>query len=242
MTYLSRIPLNPLRRRSVELVGNPQRLHAAVLGGIAQQPVTERVLWRLEQADHAWHLLVLTQSRPSWEHLVEQAGWPDADGGPARVASYDPLLALVMKGRQFRFKVCANPTSATTRPASPTQHQASALDAMSSRRGFRVGHRTVAHQLDWFLKRASGGVESWGFTVGTREEARVAITERKHLSFVKRGAPAPVTLETATFEGLLEVTDPARFAEVLVGGLGGGKAYGCGLVTVAGVDSGVVDS
>jgi CRISPR system Cascade subunit CasE len=217
-------------------------MHAAVLGGIAVQPVTERVLWRLEQASHAWDLLVLTQSKPSWEHLVEQAGWPGADGGAARIASYDPLLALVMKGRQFRFRVRANPTSAKTRPDSPTPHQASVIEETSGHRGFRVGHRTASHQLEWFAARASDGAERWGFTVGSRANPRVAITERERLSFRRRPSAPLVTLETATFEGLLEVTDPDRFVEVITGGLGGAKAYGCGLLTIAGVESGVVDS
>ncbi|WP_443075560.1 type I-E CRISPR-associated protein Cas6/Cse3/CasE [Streptomyces sp. NBC_01483] len=51
-------------------------MHAAVMGGLAVQPVAERVLWRLEtNTAHRAEILVLTNSRPSWEHLVEQGGW-----------------------------------------------------------------------------------------------------------------------------------------------------------------------
>src|SRR3954469_18997000 len=76
MPYLSRIYLNPLRTGAQRLLRNPQHMHAAVLGGLSRQPVTERVLWRLDTEQHRASLLVLTQSTPSWEHLVEQAGWP----------------------------------------------------------------------------------------------------------------------------------------------------------------------
>ena len=73
MAYLSRIWLNPLRTATQRMLRDPHVMHAAVLGGIPAQPVTERVLWRIEAGDpHRAELLVLTRSVPSWEHLVEQ--------------------------------------------------------------------------------------------------------------------------------------------------------------------------
>ena len=42
-----------------------------------------------------------------------------------------------------------------------------------------------------------------------------------------------VTLGVATFEGVLEVTDPEALRRVLIYGIGRGKAYGCGLMTLA---------
>lgn len=86
MPFLSRIWLNPLRAGAQRLLTSPHATHAAVLGGLSEQPVQQRTLWRLE-ADpaHRAALLVLTQTRPSWEHLVEQAGWPAADEPQALV-------------------------------------------------------------------------------------------------------------------------------------------------------------
>ena len=42
-----------------------------------------------------------------------------------------------------------------------------------------------------------------------------------------------VTLGVATFEGVLEVTDPDALRRALTHGIGRGKAYGCGLMTLA---------
>ena len=42
-----------------------------------------------------------------------------------------------------------------------------------------------------------------------------------------------VTIQMATFQGVLEVRDPARLRACLVGGMGRSKAYGCGLMTLA---------
>ena len=42
-----------------------------------------------------------------------------------------------------------------------------------------------------------------------------------------------VRLSIATFEGVLEVSDPQALRHAVVNGIGRGKAYGCGLLTLA---------
>ena len=42
----------------------------------------------------------------------------------------------------------------------------------------------------------------------------------------------PVTLLAVTYEGVLQVTDAERFRAMLCQGMGRGKAYGLGLMTV----------
>ncbi|MGL5864770.1 MAG: type I-E CRISPR-associated protein Cas6/Cse3/CasE [Dermatophilaceae bacterium] len=236
MPHLSKIPLNPLRRGSQRLVANPHRMHAAVLGGIGVQPVSERVLWRVDEAPHRHDLLVLTQSRPSWQHLVEQAGWPGADGSDAVVRDISPVLDLLAPGRQFSFRVRANPVSSLRRPERPTAAQERALARPDRRRGVRVGHRTASHQLGWFTDRASPDRHPWGFVLRQPESETTGsarLVERRRERFSKAPGGSPVTIDTATFEGVLTVVDAERFRDVLLGGLGGAKAYGCGLLTVA---------
>ncbi|HEX5493353.1 MAG TPA: type I-E CRISPR-associated protein Cas6/Cse3/CasE, partial [Mycobacteriales bacterium] len=121
MPYLSRISLNPLRTAAQRMLRNPQALHAAVLQSSSRQPVTERMLWRLElDTPHKATLLVLTQTAPSWEHLVEQAGWPGSDEPQALVRPYEPLLDRVVRGREFAFRLRANPVSSTRTPDKPS--------------------------------------------------------------------------------------------------------------------------
>ena len=233
MAYLSLITLNPLRRETQRLISSPQRLHAAVLRGLPQDDVTQRVLWRLERRERTMEVLVLTQRRPSWAALVESAGWPGADGGEGLVKDYDPLLARVAVGREFSFRVVTNPTSTLSVLKSPTAQQRASLDDASRKRGIRVGHRTAGTQLGWFLARAAGDFDTWGFTVGVPGDASVELVARRHESFIKGVDRRRVTLDTATFEGRLKVTDTERFTATLLGGLGRGKAYGCGLLTLA---------
>ncbi|WP_239336529.1 type I-E CRISPR-associated protein Cas6/Cse3/CasE [Frankia sp. CiP3] len=257
MTYLSRIWLNPLRRQSQALLGSPEKLHAAILGGISRQPISERVLWRLEsdssrgeardrpRREYRAELLVLTESAPSWEHLIEQAGWAHADEPQALIRDYQPLLDRLETGREFRFRLRANPVSSTRTPMNPSVSQKERL-SQPRPRGVRVPHRTATHQIAWLTSR----VERWGFHVLDTPDGDPALrlTARDRLTFYKRGEGEPgagagagasstrghrVVLSTATFDGALRVTDPALARHTLTHGVGSAKAYGCGLLTLA---------
>ncbi|MEU3281432.1 type I-E CRISPR-associated protein Cas6/Cse3/CasE [Streptomyces antibioticus] len=254
MPYLSKIALNPRRRAAVSLLSSPHRLHAAILAGLAVQPVTERVLWRLENSTpHRAEILVLTESRPSWAHLVDDAGWPGADGATPLIADYTPLLERIARGREFGFRLTANPVQSIPRPTRPSEQQAARLkegtDKGSRPRGFRVAHRTVTQQLQWLLTRC----ERHGFTIpdatatppapglqhagtdGQELSAGPAVTvvSRDILRFNKGKDGPRVTLSTATFEGRLRVTDPDALRTTLLGGIGPAKGYGQGLLTLA---------
>lgn len=247
MTYLSKIPINPRRRSAVRLLANPHAIHAAIQAGIAAQPINERLLWRLETANpHQPILLVLTQSTPDWHHLVDQAGWPDSPHGQALTRSYTPLLAQLAVGREFAFRVTASPVHNTKTPDKLTAAQQAAIesDPDKRRRGFRLGHRTTAQQLGWFLQRTPRA----GFTIPQTPTSSTApqtdadhppthdviISARNTQRFRKKPSNKhPVVLTTATFEGRLRITDTEAIRHTLLNGLGPGKAYGCGLLTLA---------
>ncbi|NYI03454.1 type I-E CRISPR-associated protein Cas6/Cse3/CasE [Allostreptomyces psammosilenae] len=252
MTYLSRIRINPLRAASRKLLANPRAMHGAVAGGITGTPDSERVLWRLDTDNpHRPHLYILTRSKPDWTHIVEQAGWPGAEGEHAAIRDYTPLLAQIATGREFAFRLTANPVQNTATPDKATPTQAARLEAARlegrQTRGLRIGHRTANAQLHWLLQRT----ERWGFTIPpsrvdppapglapTNETAdadpprEVRITARQRHSFAK-GGNGRVVLHTATFEGHLRITDPDAFTERLLNGIGPAKSYGCGLLTLA---------
>ncbi|MEU0853479.1 type I-E CRISPR-associated protein Cas6/Cse3/CasE [Streptomyces flaveolus] len=251
MPYLSKIPLNPRRRAAVSLLSNPHRMHAAILSGLAVQPVTERVLWRLDNnTPHRADILVLTESRPSWAHLVDDAGWPGADDSTPLIADYTPLLERIARGREFAFRLTANPVQNVPRPSRPSEQQAARLkkeaDNGNRPRGSRVAHRTAAQQLQWLLRRC----ERHGFTIpdatttppapGLQTEDQnlsagpaVTITNRETLRFHKRPDSPRITLSTATYEGRLRVTDPDTLRATLLSGIGPAKGYGQGLLTLA---------
>jgi CRISPR system Cascade subunit CasE len=226
--------MNPLRAGTRRFVRSPQALHAAVLGGISRQPIRERVLWRLdEESPHRLELLVLSDSRPSWEHLVEQAGWTGAEEPQAMIRDYQPLLERIEVGREFAFRLRVNPVSSSKKPRMLTPEQERRREEALARgerlRGVRVAPQSAGEQTAWLLEHLA----AWGFEapVSSANAPDLMLVERRKATFLRQGKQ--VTLQTATFEGRIRVLDPGAARRTLLGGVGGGKAYGCGLLTLA---------
>ena len=91
------------------------------------------------------------------------------------------------------------------------------------------GHVTEAQQRSWLLDRA----EAHGFRIAQTEEGfdRLVVSHRKREVFKRQ--EGVVTLTTAQFDGVLEVTDAEAFRHVLGFGLGRARGFGCGLMTIA---------
>lgn len=236
MPYLSRIYLNPLRTGAQRLLRNPHAMHAAVLGGLTRQPVAERVLWRLDNpTSHRGELLVLTDSSPSWEHLVEQAGWSASEEPQTVTRSYEPLLERLAIGQEYAFRLKANPVSSTRHPIAPSAAQKERLATDARPRGVVVPHRTVAQQMQWLTDR----VDSWGLELLTTEtgDPQLQVRDRERLVFNKTGRGDGdrhrVILQTATYEGRVRIITPDDVRARLLQGVGRARAYGCGLITLA---------
>jgi CRISPR system Cascade subunit CasE len=223
--YLTRMHLNPARRGTRHLLSSPQRMHAAVMcafpPGTPVDGPEGRVLWRVDQERTAGlTLYVSSPGRPEMTHLIEQAGWP-ASEHTWQTVDTKPLLERLSAGQQWMFRVTANPVRSEPRPR--------------GERGKRHGHVTVAQQEAWFTKRAEG----WGFRIprasGPYEAPALAVNGRQRVDFGRNsdGHQRKVTIDVATFDGTLEVTDPALLRHALSHGLGRAKAYGCGLLTLA---------
>ena len=81
-----------------------------------------------------------------------------------------------------------------------------------------------AEQEQWLLEQA--GKHGFALTEGAFQ-----VTRKQTCHFRKNGK-RPVTLLAVTYEGILQVTDPEAFREMLCQGIGRGKAYGLGLMTI----------
>ncbi|MFE9468965.1 type I-E CRISPR-associated protein Cas6/Cse3/CasE [Streptomyces virginiae] len=259
MAHLSRIPLAPLRDGTRKLLRSPQAMHAAVLGAVAYHPDAGRTLWRLDSDNrHRPYLYTVTQVAPDWTALVEQAGWlVDEPNAKPVVADYGQLLAQLQPGQVYGFRLTASPVQNSRNPQNPTKTQADRIAAAADgkTRSFRMGHRTAAHQLEWFTDRVKGfGFELREVPVSApaapsilpltapadepEPTLDVRITARDRRQFTKTNTGSStgnttVTITTATYEGTLTVTDPVALARTLLTGIGPAKAYGCGLLTLA---------
>ncbi|MCX5215398.1 type I-E CRISPR-associated protein Cas6/Cse3/CasE [Kitasatospora sp. NBC_00240] len=199
-------------------MGSPQAMHAAVAGATALYDDPGRSLWRLDaDAPHRPVLLVLTQVEADFTHIVEQAGWPNVAAGRPQGRDCGGLLSRVEAGQRYRFRVTANPVQTMASQPSGTGDGSSGVPR---ERGRVLGHRTAAHQSRWFLERTA----RWGFEVprtGVGEEPDMRILHRERLSFGKEKGAQRVSLQTATFEGVLTVTEPKVLVDALTVGVAG---------------------
>ncbi len=224
--YLTQMPLNPQRRAARELVMSPQRMHAAILAGfLPGAPARGRVLWRLDSdSKYELNLYGVSPEVPSFDALAEQAGWSSAPVW--RTAEYERFLGRLALGQRWVFRLVANPIR-NVRDAAP----GSAGDRPP--RGSRVPLIKDADQQEWLLGRAA----SCGFGVvpGASGGPNLSVTRSTRLRFGRHsdGVTRQVTLQTAQFDGVLEVADVSALRRALIEGIGAGKGYGCGLLTLA---------
>ena len=204
--YLSRVELDLTRLSTMEALAAPQKLHGAVESAFAGE--RRRRLWRLDRLGERLYLLLLSEDAPDLSGVVEQFG----TGAAAETRSYDPLLERVVPGSCWQFRLTANPTKSCKDPKAPAE------------RGSVMAHCSTKYQKQWLLDRAA----KHGFAL--REE-EFTVTRVQWQRFAKRGT-RPVTLLAVTYEGVLQVTDAERFRAMLCQGMGRGKAYGLGLMTV----------
>ncbi len=250
--FLTRIYLNPHRRGARRLLRSRQILHAAVLNcfppGAVDASEAPRVLWRLDRpadvrrasregspqvGSPSYALFVSSPVPPDPSHIVEEAGYA-TDGGVV-VRELDGFLDRLEAGQRWGFRLCVNPTF----------REAGQVNGRGQKKV--LAHVTQDQQTQWVLDRAGrcgfrvvssaeygGDLPVLEDSVGQRVDgANLLINgvERSTAEF-RRGGER-VTLALATFEGVLEVTEPEALRRHLVHGIGRGKAYGCGLMTLA---------
>ncbi|MEV4135494.1 type I-E CRISPR-associated protein Cas6/Cse3/CasE [Dactylosporangium sp. NPDC049742] len=217
--YLSRFIIDPARRGARKLIASPQAMHAAIRGAFADPADYERAdartLWRLDTATvGTLHLYIVSPGQPDLTHMVAQAGRGTAEAWQTR--AYGGLLASLQPGQQWAFRLTANPTHSGRKTADSKETQ-------------RFGHLRPEQQTQWLIDRSA----RCGFAVATQQnnEPNVGLHHRQTQTF-RRGAGS-VTLTTVTYDGLLDITDADAFRQTLSLGIGHGKAYGCGLLTIA---------
>lgn len=109
----------------------------------------------------------------------------------------------IQKNGIFRYRLRANPST--------------------SSKGKRLGILTGAGQRDWLQRKGASG----GFSLATIHCSE----EKMLLGRVRRGDS--IRIFSVLFDGMLSVSDIARFQETLATGIGHGKAMGLGLLSIA---------
>lgn len=210
--YLSRLILNSLSRQVQQDVAHPYQMHCTVMSAFPDDldTETERILWRVDshRRTGALHLLVQSQGEPDW-------GWLDANGQPrpylAPVDARNPAVKQVDlqfdPGQILSFRLFANPTKRLGK-------------TYGADKGKRVGIYRPEDQLSWLDRKAADA----GFSV---------LSATLNASGKTQDRTQNLELFGIRFDGLLQVADPRRLVTAINQGIGSGKAFGFGLLSVA---------
>jgi CRISPR system Cascade subunit CasE len=248
--YFTQFPINMTRRESRKLLASPYLMHAAVAGSFPPEEVTDsgtagRVLWRVDKMrDGGVRLYIVSPGKPSLVGLDEQIGWPDCSPQWG-TRDYDTFLSRIANGQMYSFRLVANPAVSRSTRGGNTD--------ITNERGLskRIGHLTTQQQEAWLVGKqaySSSDVEvpklfadeessrsrRNGFEVLTDEAGipKLVMSNSEKLAFSKGAHGKTISLVRAQYDGVLRVIDPDALRHALVCGIGHGKAFGCGLLTL----------
>jgi len=240
--YLSRLVLNPRSRAVRNDLSDCHNLHRTILSAFPQAQKDQGgaragfgVLFRADADPRSGRITLLAQSNaePDWSRLPEDYLLDDFDelDNPA-VKRVDEKYAALGDGARLRFRLRAN----------PTKRLPLLIENRAGRdRGKRVEIFGEEGQLDWLRRKG----ERHGFRLlAARVNPSVlnarASPESKITGWRDRSQP-PMKFGSVLFEGELEITGAEKFRQTLADGIGSGKAYGFGLLSVAPIGFGGED-
>ncbi|MER5784886.1 type I-E CRISPR-associated protein Cas6/Cse3/CasE [Streptomyces mobaraensis] len=214
-TWLTRLTLDASRIDVREELRNAVAMHRRVMSlfpDLSELDGARRhfgVLHRVEQVGRGAILMVQSSREAAPERLP--AGYA-VDSASRDIG---PLLDALAHGRRLSYRCDANPVR---RPSSTTREVYRNLPSVVALHG--------RHADDWWYRRAGlAGLKihthlshPLDAAVGRRGKGRDAQRVRHH---------------RVRFEGTAEIVDPDALRAAMTGGIGRGRAYGCGLLTIA---------
>lgn len=203
--YLSQLLVNSQKPFVLCELGNAHKFHQRIMQAFPDEESRDR-------PREDWHIL-FRQEPDSDVVLVQSAIEPNwsnlPDGYLAKPSEPKPFYLsekVLSAGSVFQFRLRANPSKRDSKTKKTV--------------GFYHRH----DQLAWLERQA----DRCGFRLLSAD----AIPSPNVFGIKEKGKP-PIRIATALFQGVLEVTAPEPFISTVQHGLGRGKSYGCGLLSLA---------
>jgi CRISPR system Cascade subunit CasE len=161
--------------------------------------------------------LVLSESAPLTPERL-----PVRDWGAALDVQSKPFAPALQVGQALDFEIRLNATQVVTDPTSGRKRRTDAWEAVW--RADKATERTP-HEVygEYLQRRLEGATEVKSARVTERGEVRARRGDRREA----------IRFVAVNLIGTLRVLDPARFMEIIAGGIGREKAFGCGLLCLS---------
>lgn len=235
MLYLSQLILNPRSPQARGDLSDCRAMHQRILSAFPDAPdvsaARERygALFRVEALEGGARILAQSRERPDWSRLPQSYL-----RRPAALKRIDDRYDALVVGQELVFRLRANPTKRISQNDTAQEVRW---------RGKRVELRTEEEQLGWLRRKGEQAgftlvvARAWpdgpnGVPMGGMETPDVR-TQGGARKVTGRHAGRWLSFGAVIFEGRLQVIDPARLRVALEMGIGSGKAFGFGLLSLA---------
>ncbi|MEY9937655.1 type I-E CRISPR-associated protein Cas6/Cse3/CasE [Streptacidiphilus sp. MAP5-3] len=218
--HLARLCINPRSREAMRDLRDAQAMHQRlmdfypdVLRHGEQARSALGVLHRVERSQTDTTILVQSVLAPDTSRLPD-----DYLTRPADTRDLTPVLDWVADGRTLRYRIDVAPTrSVLNEERYPEGHPRSG----QRRRGRRVpisGEPAIA----WWERQAQRAGLDVQLVIDTPQTPAIGYRDTGRLQH-----------SLTRFEGIATVTDTTALRTALLGGIGQGRAYGAGLLSIA---------
>lgn len=201
--YLSRLVLNVHEMAVLRDLSNAHKLHQRIMQAFPDEENRTR-------PREDWHILF--RQEPDHDVVLVQSDLqPDWSRLPNRYLQSSDFKEVNLTAEQFlshrifQFRLRANP--------SKRDKQTSKI----------IGFYQQSDQLAWLERQGN----RYGFQL-----LGVDVIPSPNVFGIKQQGQAPVRLVTVLYQGVLKVTDPSMFLTGIQQGVGRGKSYGCGLLSI----------
>ena len=239
--FLSRLELNRRNRLVHQEIADSQAFHRRLLDAFprldGEQANAARavhgILYRLDaRRGDAGAVIALVQSvtEPDWSVLppgyLHDEGWDGwAGGAEVAVKPTADRYRTLQAGDAFRFRLRTNPT----KKIHTTEETKTAGKRPTGSNGTRKP--LIRDELPGWLARKA---EQHGFHVLDASDQPDPVSGKEQVGWKgTRPGRQRLTHAAVLFEGVLRITDAERFRSALWQGIGSGKAYGFGLLSIA---------
>jgi CRISPR system Cascade subunit CasE len=233
--FLSRLIFN---RHSLTVrrdLADCNQLHRTLLSAFPQSMSDSAraefgVLYRVETNYQTCKVKLLVQSlaSPDWTRLPGGYLAEPEDGSiNPSCKNIAPIYESLQQGMRLRFRLRANPTRRISKNNS-TQGD--------KWHGKRIDLRREEDQIDWLRRKAQEtGFHLLSLRINESVPNLLANPEGKFLGWRKDkfDKRSKLTFSSVLFEGELLIADVDSFRKALAQGIGSGKAYGFGLLSIA---------
>ena len=215
------------------------------------------ILHRLEIDARRGEIVLLVQStvKPDWSKIIEREDFLIDAEEDLSCKEIGAIYGAIKDGMNLRFRLHANPTKRIGKSDTKADFRFKPTDKRDFRRRVEIiGDENETREeklIKWLSRKGEVKIEKDEKTGGGFRLASVSVKETvenvglnmhgkvrgEKSNESDKNKPHHLTFGSVVFEGVLQVTDALKFREALQKGIGSGKAYGFGLLSIAPANS-----